>query len=703
MGGIACYFQFDSSQNKDVLDDGNLMKSLEYINHRGPDFRGAYFSDCGRTGLGYVQLSVVGMDNSQQTLYDQENDIHIVLDGGLYDLERIKRELQAKGYQLRTESVSEIALCLYQEYGLSFLDHLSGEFSVCIWDAKKSRFILARDRFGTKPLYYTIVKGALLVASEIKAFLPLGWHPEWDVDSLLNNGVMFDCRTAFKGVNKLPPAHYMAASSGGSIQIRPFWCQKYANKRVKNICTVESMVQGVRDRLVDAVKQRLGADVALGIYLDESVNTSCIAGIASQIRKEANSKEKIKTFSLTIVDDDELSENMVVKRIAEFCNADLEVLQVSEEDLLNNFEESLWHVEQPHLDLHSVGRFMLSKLVRDQGYNVVLTGEGAEEHFAGHPHFIKDYLREADNSVPDGFGTLLDEKRAEMLQKMDTEMDNVGSKNAVDNMLNDSTAPAFLERSFTLTRSFHSEAAIKKYRHRNPTVTVAEALNGISRNNANSKWHPLHTAMSVQCTTLLPNHVLSSFSDRPTMAHSVEARLPFLDHQLCDYVNSLPPSVKIKADDDGRLIDKWILREAAKPYVTAEVYQSSNPQSYYASSSDTAFIKLSEKHLTKEKIGRLGWISYNTVKAAKESYRITKSHKTHQDLLIIMSYVVLSEQFNVATARFEEVTFCKTKQVNSVKKQLSEQNHKTAISAILQKVVMTAVVVTPMVYAYYFQ
>ncbi|KAL9539752.1 hypothetical protein MBANPS3_010085 [Mucor bainieri] len=703
MGGITCYFQFDSSQNKALLDDRNLSKSLEYINHRGPDLTGTYFSDCGRTGLGCVQLSIADMDRSQQPLSDPVNDIHIVVDGGLYDLERTKCELQAKGHQFRTGSNSDIALCLYQEFGLSFLDHLRGEFAVCIWDAKKRRFILARDRFGAKPLYYTIVKGALLVASEIKAFLSLGWQPEWDVDSLINNGVMFDCRTAFKGVNKLPPAHYMVASSSGSIQIRPFWCQKYANKIVKDNRTVDSMVQGVQKRLVDAIKQRVEAEVAVGIYLDDSVNTACIVGIASQIRKEIDSKERIKAFSLTIVDSKKPTESMAVKKTAEFCNADLEILQVSEEDLLNNFEESIWHVEQPHLDLHGVGRYMLSKLVRDQGYKILLTGEGADEHFAGHSHFIKDYLREADDTVPDSIDTLSGEERTHMLQKMSTGTDNnVGSKDVVDNMLNDSTAPVFLERNFALTRSFYSEAAIKTHNHWNPGLTVAEALNGISRNNASSKWHPLHTAMSVQCTTLLPNYMLSAFNDRPTIAHSVETRLPFLDHQLCDYVNGLPPSIKIKTDENGQLTDKWILREAVKSYVPTKVYQqgSNTPQSCSTLSSNAIFIKLLDKHLTKKKIEKLGWVSYNTVKAAKESYCITNSHKTYQDLLAIVSFVVLSEQFDVATARFEEVTFTKAKQVNNVEKRLfdEQQNNTTTVSVLLAKrIVMAAAILGFMV------
>ncbi|KAL7319638.1 hypothetical protein PS15m_002756 [Mucor circinelloides] len=708
MGGISCYFQFDSSQNKAVLDVENLNKSLKYISHRGPGAASTYFSACGRTGLGFAQLSIINLDNGQQPLSNQQDDIHVVIDGELYDSKQIQNELQAKGYQLKTSSDSEIALCLYQEYGLSFLDHLRGEFSLCIWDAKKNRFILARDRFGAKPLYYTIVKGTLLVASEIKAFLSLGWDPEWDIDSLMSNGVLFDCRTAFKGVNKLPPAHYMAATSTASIQIRPYWCQKYANKYVKDTHSIESMIQGVRERLVDAVKQRLKADMAIGIYLDDeddNISSCCVAGIVNQIRKESNSSQHIKAFSLAIVDDTattaRLNENraVVAKTTADLCDADLEILQITEQELLDNFEESIWHTEQPHLDLKHVGKFVLSKLVRDQGFKVVLTGQGADEHFAGHPHFLRDYLKETDATLPDGFDTLSNQDRNAQLQEID--MNTVG-KNQAQNMLGNATAPAFLETNFALTPSFYSKAAIKKYGHPNRVLTVAEALNGISRNNAISKWHPLHTAMSVQCTTLFPNHVLSSLSDRSAMAHSVETRLPFLDHPLCDYVNRLPPSVKIKADKKGRITDKWLLREAAKPYVTTKVYEGSNhPTSTWTPSS--LFIELLEKHLTRENVERLGWIDYDTVKAAKENYRITKSDRTYRDLLIVMSYVVMSEQFNVATARFEAVTFRKTTTTTTTtmrNRSSSEQHHRTAL---FEKMVMAALVmIGPVVYACYF-
>ncbi|CEP15444.1 hypothetical protein [Parasitella parasitica] len=710
MGGISGYFQFDQSQNKAVLHEENLRKSLEYINHRGPDSSGIYISPCGRSGLGHVRLSVNDLAHGQQPLSSQEGDIHVVVNGEFYDYKRIRSELQAKGYEFKTESDSEIALCLYQEYGLSFLDHLRGEFAICIWDASKCRFIVAKDRFGVKPLYFTMVKGALLVASEIKAFLPMDWTPEWDVDSLLNNGVMFDFRTAFKGVNKLPPAHYMVATSTGNIQIRPYWCQKYAKKAVKETRSVDSMIQGVRERLVEAVKQRLVADVPVGIYLGDDIDSACIAGIVSQVKREDQSSEKIKAFSLSFVGDDDSNESSVAERTAEFCNVDFEALKVTEDDLLNNFEESIWHVEQPHFNLEGVAKFMLSKMVQDQGFKIVLSSEGADEHFAGYTHYQPDYLREPDYTSPNGFGTLSDQERVKKLEilgaqqasrKKTQEQGYAGNKNVVHKMVNNTSGPTLLESSYTLTSTFFSKAAIAKYGSPNPALAIAEALNGISRNNAASKWHPIHTAMSVQCTTFLPNWVLSSLGDRAEMAHSIEARPPFLDHNLCDYVNGLPPSVKIKADHDGNLVDKWILKEAAKPYVIEEAYNSTKGACSMVpppKSPNSTFLALLDKHITKEKIERLGWIDYEVVKTAKDSYCENNDLRTYQDLLIVMSYVVISERFNVATSTFEKVTFPKHQFSEKMPSKLPAK----AVSSLLKKAAISMVVIAPIVYSSFF-
>ncbi|CEP13814.1 hypothetical protein [Parasitella parasitica] len=659
MCGFSCYFQFETSQKNSDLAKDNLRKSLEIIKHRGPDEIGTFLSSCGRCALGHVRLSIIGLVDGQQPLSSQDESIQVVVNGELYGYTQIKSELEAKGYRFKTHSDSEVALCLYEEYGISFVNHLRGEFAISIWDSRRKRFLLVRDRFGIKPLYYTqIQNGVLLAASEIKAFLPLGWKPEWDIDSLLGNGVLLDNRTAFRGVHHLKPGHYLMATANGTVQIRPYWSPTYPEKTSKEIRSLDEMIQGVRQRLVDSVKDRLLADVPVGVYLSGGIDSSCIAGIMSELKK--NDQHQLKAFALAFVDDDSFDESPIAKRTAEFCNADLQILKLTENDLLDHFEDSVWHVEQHHFNLNSVGKYLLSKMVRDQGYKVVLTGEGSDEHFAGYIHFQADYLLEPDLSSSHSLGLLSNNERENKLKMFSNSKEfqkysktdfNDDGNTAYRNLVNNIHLPALFGSSFSLSPDFFSKAAVQENGISSPAMTIAESLDGVSRESAAIKWHPLHTSLNAALNSLFASYNLASLGDRVEMAHSVEARTPFLDHDFCEYVNGLPPSVKIKPNSDGTLTEKWILKEAAKPYITQEVYERTKVPFFAppTKAPNPKFIGLLSKYITKEKIGRLGWISYDMAAAAKTRYIETNDLRTFQDLLIIISYVVISIRFNVAT------------------------------------------------------
>jgi asparagine synthase (glutamine-hydrolysing) len=613
--------------------------------------------------LGHVRLSIIDLSGGQQPLSNESGDIQAVVNGELYDFERIRDELEEQGHKFKTKSDSEIALHLYEDYDLSFLEHLRGEFALNIWDTKKSRFIAARDRFGIKPLYYTVSNGTLLVASEIKAFVPMGWKPEWDVDSIVNNGAMFDNRTCFKGVYKLPPAHYLIATSTGSIVIHSYWDAEYPDKNVKETRTVDEMIRGVRERLVEAVRHRLRADVPLGVYLSGGIDSSCIAGIASELLRENDPNAKIRAFSISFVDSAKYDESPIAQRTAEFCNADFHKLSLTEDDLLNSFEESIWYYEQPVCNLNGVGKFLLSAFVRDQGYKVVITGEGSDEHFGGYAFFHGDYLREADKASPNGFGTLSDADRVKKSHhwgtqgELSTYLDNddfTEKKLEVDSpscrkMVNNINSHIFLGKGLSIDPSFYTDAVIAQCGEPNPTLALAEAINGINRYKANTKWHPLHTALYVENRTFLPNILCNMLGDRSEMAHSIEARTPFLDHHLCEYVNSLPPSLKIKAEEDGTLNEKWILKEAVKPYITEELYHRTKHPFIAPSSKGQNFVitNLVNKLVNKENIDKLGWFEYEKIAEAKETYLKTGDPTLFKDMLTLMSYVVLSYRFNV--------------------------------------------------------
>lgn len=616
------------------------------------------------------------LSGGQQPLSNQSGTTQTVINGELYNFEEIRADLKGKGYKFKTQSDSEIIPHLYDEYGLSFLDHLRGEFAFTMWEERRKRLIVARDRFGIKPVYYTVHNGTLLVASEIKAFIPLGWKAEWDMDSVVNNGAWFDYRTCFKGVYKLPPAHYLIANASGTIQIRPYWDADYPDKNVLETRTVEEMIQGVRSRLVDAVEQRLISDVPVGVYLSGGIDSSVIAGVASKIVKSKNPDAKLTAFTISFVESEKYNELAIAERTAEFCGIDLKKLVLTEEAYTQNFEEAIWHFEQPQANFGGVSKFLLSKLTRDSGYKVVLTGEGSDEHFGGYSFFTNDLLLEPDLATPNGFGTLEEAERKKKLNHvaaktkhdidliMGNENSEHGNKSVVEDlscarMVNNITTQHLYKSLFLLKEQFYNKSVIEHCGKPDSALAMVEAVSGIARNKVNNKWHPLHTSMYLENHTLFPNYICNMLGDRSEMAHSVEARTPFLDHPLCEYVNGLPPSVKIKVEEDGSFNEKWILKQASKPFITEEMYQRVKlPFTAPAASKSKRehVANLLDSYLTKEKVSKLGWLNYKVAANANDEFLKTDNVNILKDLLMIVSYIIIAEQFKVAAYNVRHLT-----------------------------------------------
>ena len=301
--------------------------------------------------------------------------------------EELKSTLQALGYTFHSTSDSELVLYLYQEYGQDFLHHLRGEFSLIVYDSAKRLVIAARDRYGIKPLFWTKTpEGRILIGAEIKSFLGLGIRPEWDVKSLRECGWLYDTRTILKGVNRLRPGHMLIIGLDGRLDEKPYWEPSYPDKNTVDTRTFEEMVLGVRERLIDAVACRLRADVPVGVYLSGGIDSSVVAGIIVHLMKNgltAGSQEsrRLKCFTIEF-DAGAHNEVAIARRTADHLGVDFNPMHASEEMLVDNFERAVWAIEQPANDLNFVGKYMLSRFVSGQGYPVVLTGEGADEHFA---------------------------------------------------------------------------------------------------------------------------------------------------------------------------------------------------------------------------------------------------------------------------------------------------------------------------------
>ena len=646
MCGIIAFLTTDGCHDGPVPD---LEAALKMLQHRGPDGNGIWIDPHGRVGLGHQRLSIIDLAHGQQPITNETGDIQLIVNGEFYEFEKIREELETLGHVFKTKSDSEIAIHLYEDQGLTFLDSLRGEFALCLWDARKSLLICARDRFGVKPLFYGQVKGRLLVASEIKAFLPLGLEPEWDIHSTVNYGIDCDSRTLFKGISKLMPGHYMTATLSGSLSIHQYWDADYPDKNLIETRSVEEMIDGVRSRLIDAVRVRLRSDVPVGVYLSGGIDSSAILGIATSILRESNPHVKMDVFTMSFADNKHLDESDIAERTATYCGANFKKLSISEADLSAAFDDAVWHSEAPLRGFNGVSKFLLSRFVHNEGYRVVLTGEGSDEHFAGYSFFMADYLREADIS----FNTNVDQRLAklEAIESSASMWNNVAVKpmsysDSVTSrrMLNGISTHRVLASFYEFPSEFFTDAVLKHTGEPDCCFTMAASVDGTARYKANNKWHPLHTALYIQSHTMLPHALCNYLGDRTDMAHSIETRVPFLDCPLTEYVNQLPPSVKIKYPTE-----KWILREAVKPYITEELYlRKKHPfAAPLTKAKDTPHGIYLNNRLTRTTIEAIGWIRWDFVEKMKASFFDTNSERAQNMLNIILSLVIISERFNV--------------------------------------------------------
>ncbi|KAI4153206.1 MAG: hypothetical protein L6R39_001637 [Caloplaca ligustica] len=678
-----------------------LRASINIINHRGPDESGLWISPDASIGLGHCRLSINDLSPSgSQPLTSDDGQIHAVVNGEIYDYDRL-RDLCATeyGYKFNGESDSQLVVALYKIYGApAFLEHLRGEFAFVLYDSREGskKVIAGRDRFGIKPLVWTVVGSRLLMAAEAKAFLPMGWEPEWDVGAIVDGGWMMDDRTLFKGVRKILPGHWMEVTEARGVQTRKYWDAEYEDKSKVETRTIDDMVLGVRERLVESIRLRLRADVPVGVYLSGGIDSSAVAGIVTQLARENHVKignqapsTRVACFSVRFPEDSGYNESSVAERTADWLGVEVIKRDVDEASLARDFADTAYHCEHHHFDLNCVAKFALSTLPREHGVKVVLTGEGADEHFAGYSYFTPDFLREPDLSQPDSPLTSNSELRESMYSAVDGEIKalfrNIGATQHEDLPdsealadANGSVMPATLVLWHPTTQLFAPWVReLEEYDGLDCRDTVMASLAPEARAKMRSLWHPMHSAQYMWNKSSLANVLLSCLGDRTEMAHSVEARTPFLDHHLTEYVNKLPPSVKLayspvqneEQSEQGplwknagsalqSLKEKWILREAVRPYITDELYKRrKNP--FLAPTrwpQGGALHRLFQGLLTREAVEALGFLDYAVVEEALErAYSLKGDTEAFRLLVYVGAWVTLRERFGVKKANKDDL------------------------------------------------
>lgn len=575
-----------------------LRRMLAMVRHRGPDQFGIYLSD--QVALGNARLSIIDLSGGQQPITNEDQSLWIVFNGEIFNYVELRADLEAKGHQFATHCDTEVILHLYEEYGPECLRQLNGQFAIAIWNERDHSLFLARDRVGVRPLFYTRAGGSLIFASEIKSILT-DPRVKAELDPLSLDQVFtywspLSPRSCFRGIVDLPPGHYLLAKAG-QVSVKAFWQPDFscsaANGRAAKERTLAAYVAEFHELLKDAARIRLRADVPVGAYLSGGLDSSAIAAI---VRKLGVSR--LDTFSIAF-SDEKFDESKFQLEMAAYLGTKHHVVQATHADIGNAFPDVLWHTEIPIMRTSPVPMFLLSKLVRDQKFKVVLTGEGADEFLGGYDIFKEAKVRRFWAQNPDS------KWRSALLKRLYPDIDL--------NAAGTSYLAAFFGAGLKETDSPDYSHAIRWRNNRRTTrffsKDFAAAVVDQQKNEPSAigypagfkTWGALEQAQFLEINTFLSQYLLSSQGDRVAMAHSVEGRYPFLDVRVMEFCNRLPARLKLRG-----LTDKYLLRQLASQYLPDQIwkrrkrpYRAPIHRSFFnASTPDYVRELLSDAHVT---------------------------------------------------------------------------------------------------------
>jgi asparagine synthase (glutamine-hydrolysing) len=557
MCGIAGIVNLDARR---PVQPGVLNAMLHAVRHRGPEVSGVYVD--GPAALGHDRLSIIDLAGGLQPIGNEDESIWIVCNGEVFNYIELRQELLARGHTFRTGSDTEIILHLYEEQGPGCLESLIGQFAIAIWDSNKRTLFLARDRLGIRPLFYAQAGNSLLFASEIKALLASGLvdarlDPEV-VDQVFTYWAPLPGRTAFTGIEEIPPAHYILVRDG-RISLHRYWSVDFTSEPGGMALPESYYAERLLDLLVDSTRLRLRADVPVGAYLSGGLDSSTVAAIVR--RYTTNS---LKTFSIAF-SDAQFDERIHQHRMAEELGTEHVSIECTDADIAAVFPDVVKHIEAPVLRTAPAPMYMLSGLVREHGLKVVLTGEGSDEFLGGYDIFKETMVRRFWSANPQS------KLRPLLLKKLYGDVPAIGDasqayleaffKNGITETNNPYYSHLVRWRSSARLKRMFSPATRAHLAACSDDALLAEGLEGFKE-----EWDTLSKAQFVESRTFMSQYLLSSQGDRVAMAHAVEGRFPFLDHRVVEFAATIPPHLRLKG-----LNEKYILKRAASDLLPAAV------------------------------------------------------------------------------------------------------------------------------------
>lgn len=543
-----------------------LTRMIGAIEHRGPDEMGVYRD--ATTGLAHARLSIIDLDTGQQPLGNEDGSLWVVFNGEIFNYLELRRELEALGHVFRTRSDTETLVHAWESWGESAFDRFNGQWAAALWDARERRLVLTRDRLGVRPLYYAEQAGRLIFGSEVKALfagepgLPRRLDP-LGLEETFTFWTVVPPQTLFHGIRELEPGHLRIYQPGRPVRDRAYWTPSYpGGGQAAFQGSLGEATEALGAALEQATQLRmLRADVPVGCYLSGGLDSSLVAALAKRATPGG-----FETFSLRFADTEYDESPYQRAMVARLGTRHSEVV-VTRQDIAEVLPTVVRHTERPLLRTAPAPLFLLSRLVRERGIKVVLTGEGADEMLAGYDLFREAKVRRFWARCPDS------PWRPRLLGRLYPYLARspVARQGLARHFFGRGLEAAG-EPGFSHQPRWAGTAALKRLfspaqREAVGSIdVVGRLLDDLPAQFA--AWQPLAQDQYLEVRTLLSGYLLSSQGDRMLMAHSIEGRFPFLDKEVVELANSLPPRYKLSVLDE-----KHVLKHVARGLVEDAVIQ----------------------------------------------------------------------------------------------------------------------------------
>jgi len=534
------------------IDEGLLARMNEAIRHRGPDEDGFYVN--GSVGLAMRRLAIIDLKSGQQPIHNRDRTAWIVFNGEIYNYLELREKLEKLGHTFYTNSDTEAIVHAYDQYGSDCPKHLRGMFAFAIWDERTQELFLARDRVGKKPLLYAEVNGQLVFGSEFSAIL---LHPDVSKEirpEAIDCYLSFMCvpapLTAYRAIKKLEPGHSLRWRKG-EVKTERYWQPDFSKKL--DISEEEAGERAI-EILRDAVKVRLMSEVPLGAFLSGGIDSSAVVALMSQ-----ESSEKVKTFSIGFEEQD-FSELQHAKRIAEHVGADHHEFIVRP-DAVEILPMLVEHYGEPYADSSAVPTYYVARETR-RHVTVALNGDGGDESFAGYERYIAMGLTEKYRKVPAFFRESLIKEAVNRIPTSPIRKSTVNSAKRLLEVVSKPRVNRYMHWMSVFNEGLKEPLYSDAFREQTDRAFAASFLDTwFKKANGNG---PVDTLLLTDLMTYLPNDLLVKV-DIATMAVSLEARSPFLDHHVIEFAASLPERLKLR-----RLTTKYLLKKVLRRLLPAE-------------------------------------------------------------------------------------------------------------------------------------